>query len=244
MNKVYLIGAGTGGVDLLTLKAFKILQNQAEVVVYDRLISMDIIDIINPAAEKIFAGKEPDFHYMQQGDINLLLVTKAKLGKCVVRLKGGDPFIFGRGGEEIEILKQHNISVEVIPGISAAQSAAANFLIPLTYRNIADGVIYLSGHNYKDEMPNLDYKFLAQTKNTIVIYMGIKNSAIIAEQMIKNGANKFLDCAVIQNIGLDLERKIYSNLVNLSADIVKNNITNPAIIIIGDVVKKSREFLL
>lgn len=239
--KVFLVGAGSGGVGLLTVKAKDLLE-KAEVVVHDRLVSPDIMAVINPKAEKIFAGKEPDLHHMKQEDINQVLVDKAKAGKLVVRLKGGDPFIFGRGGEEIEFLEKNGIKAEVIPGISAAQAAAAELQIPLTFRGEADGVIYLSGHNYEDNDPELDYTHLAKTNCTIVIYMGIKNSGIIAENLIKKGADKNLPCAVIQNIGSENQRYIFSDLKNLSADIAKNSISNPAIIIIGSVVKKSREF--
>ncbi len=239
-NKVFLIGAGAGGLDLLTLKAYEILKNQAEIVVYDRLISQDIIDIINPAAEKIFAGKEPDFHHKTQDEINSILVEKFKLGKCVVRLKGGDPFIFGRGGEEIEALREHDIEVEIVTGVSAAQAVAAKYQIPLTYRRVSDGVIYISGHNYKDEIPNLDYEYLAKTNNTIVVYMGVKNADTITQNLIKFGKKVETEVAVIQNFGNAVEEKfLKTTLAKLSLDIEKNSIKSPAIIIIGEVVKKS-----
>lgn len=241
-EKIYLVGAGAGGIDNLTVKAYKLIYEDADVVIYDRLISEDIISIIKPDAEKIFAGKEPDKHHKTQEEINDLIVESAKQGKIVVRLKGGDPFIFGRGGEELEFLKEHGLTAEVIPGISAAQLAATKFKIPTTFRKLADGVIYISGHNYKNEIPNLDYEYLAKTNNTIVIYMGVGNSNIIAEKLIENGANLHLPVAVIQEVGMENERVIYSNLQNLSTDIKANDIKNPAIIIIGKVVKKSLDF--
>lgn len=240
--KVYLVGAGAGGLENLTIKAYKLITKEADVVIYDRLISDDILAEINPNAEKIFAGKEPDLHHKTQDEINDLIVESANRGKIVVRLKGGDPFIFGRGGEEIEFLKQNNIESEVIPGISAAQLVASKFKIPTTFRKLADGVIYISGHNYKNEIPDLDYEYLAKTNNTIVIYMGVGNSEIISQKLIENGADENLSVAVIQEVGMKNEKVIYSNLQNLSIDIKSQNISNPAIIIIGEVVKKSLEF--
>jgi len=241
MKKVYIIGAGAGGIGLLTISAKEFLE-KADVVVHDRLISPDIIALINHDAEKIFAGKEPDLHHMKQEDINQVLVDKVKQGKLVVRLKGGDPFIFGRGGEEIKFLAQNGISTEVIPGISAAQAAATTLQIPLTFRGEADGVIYLSGHNYEDKEPELDYAHLAKTKCTIVFYMAIKNIGAIAANFIKHGADEKLECAVIQNISSKNQKHIFSNLKNIEADIISNSISNPAIIIIGSVVKKSLGF--
>lgn len=238
-KQVYIVGAGPGNKDLLTLKAYKIITEKAEVVIYDRLISDDIIDLINPDAEKIFAGKEPDRHHMTQDQINDVMVKKAKEGKTVLRLKGGDPFIFGRGGEETEILKEHDIEYEAIPGITAASAASAQVSLPLTYRKISDGVIFISGHAYDNNPPDLDWRFLADTKNTIVLYMGMGNIDIIAEKLMEYGKDSNTPCAVIQNAGLKNSDSITTCLSDIYDDIKVASLSNPAIIIIGEVVNKS-----
>ena len=241
LNKVYIVGAGPGDVGLLTLKAKKLLTDYADVVIHDRLISKDILKLIPKKVEKIFAGKEPDLHHMKQEDINSVLVKKAKAGKKVVRLKGGDPFIFGRGGEEIEYLKKNKIKFEVVPGITSAIGAAAESLLPLTYRAVSDGVIFISGHNYEDTTPKLEYKFLAKTNSTIVIYMGVKNIGIIAKKLIENGKSAKTPCLVVSEATNKGAKKLYSDLKSLPVKMKKSAIKNPALIYIGDVVKISQE---
>jgi len=238
-GKVYIVGAGAGGKDFLTLKAFEVISKQADLVIYDKLISEDIIDAINPKAQKVFAGKEPKLHHMTQDEINTAIIDFAKQGKTVARLKGGDPFIFGRGGEEIEELRDHNIKYEIIPGVTAANIAACEYEIPLTYRKLAEGAIFISGHAYNDEIPNLDWQHLTHTNNTIVIYMGIGNIGEISEHLIKAGMNKNKPACAIQNAGSDASKFVKSSIVNLASNIQKNNLKNPAIIIIGEVVNKS-----
>lgn len=240
-HKVYIIGAGAGTKEHLILKAYQLLNSYPDVVIYDRLISQDIIDLIPPKAEKIFAGKEPDLHHKTQDEINELIISYAKQGKKVIRLKGGDPFIFGRGGEECQKLKENGIEFEVIPGISAANLSASLLNIPLTYRGIADGVIYLSGHSYNDEPPKIDYEFLAKGKNTIVLYMSVGNIKPISEELLKHKMKAETEVCVASNAGSSEQKHLYSNLKNIVSDIEKNNIKNPAIIVIGDVVKISRE---
>lgn len=239
--KVYIIGAGAGNKNYLTLKAYQLLTTYPDVVIYDRLIAQDIIDIIPEKATKIFAGKEPDLHHKTQDEINDEIVIQAKKGKKVIRLKGGDPFIFGRGGEECQKLRENNIDFEVIPGISAANLSASLLNIPLTYRNVADGVIYLSGHSYNDEVPKIDYEFLAKGRNTIVLYMSVSNISIISKALLEKGMGSRTEACVISNAGSENQKHIYSDLENIAQDIEKNNIKNPAIIVIGNVVKISRE---
>ncbi|MDX1949594.1 MAG: uroporphyrinogen-III C-methyltransferase [Rickettsiales bacterium] len=238
-HKVYIIGAGAGSKDYLTLKAFEILTSYPDVVIYDRLISEDVINLIPPNVEKIFAGKEPKFHHMKQGEINNEIINQVNLGKKVIRLKGGDPFIFGRGGEEILELKNANIEFEVIAGISAANLSASRFNIPLTFREISDGVIYLSGHSYDDNPPKIDYAYLAKASVTIVLYMSVGNIKIIAENFMQAGMDKNKNVAAVQSASLKEEKIIYGNISNIAQKIIESNISNPAIIIIGDVVKIS-----
>ncbi len=240
MRKVYIIGAGPGDPELLTVKAKKLLTEYAEVVVHDRLISAEILNLIPKNVERIFAGKEPELHYMKQEDINIELVNHARAGKKVVRLKGGDPFIFGRGGEEAEYLKENNIDHEIVPGITAAMGGAAEYLIPLTYRGVADGAILITGHNCKDEIPALDYEYLAKTNNTIVIYMGIKNIGIITAKLIESGKNPETPACAVFNATYESSGIIYSTLAVLAQEIKASGRANPAVIYIGDVVKISQ----
>ncbi len=239
IHKAYLIGAGAGKAELLTLKAHKLLTTYPDVVIYDRLIAKDIIKLIPKKCLKIFAGKEPKLHYMKQDEINNEIIKYAKQGKKVIILKGGDPFIFGRGGEEIEKLKKAKIPFEVIPGITAASVAASALNIPLTYRGTSDGVIFLSGHSYENNVPDLDYKSLAKGDNTIVLYMAVGNIEVITKQLLKAGADKKTAACIVASAGHKEQKSLYSNLQNLSKDIKRSGISNPAIIIIGDVVKIS-----
>ncbi len=245
-NKVYIIGAGPGDVGLLTCKARELLNSYAEVVVHDRLISKEILDIIPAKVEKIFAGKEPDNHIMKQEEINNVLVEKAKSGKKVVRLKGGDPFIFGRGGEEAETLKAAAIDFEVVPGISAAIGAAAENLLPLTYRNLAEGVMFITGHiqgEGENGVPQLEYELLAKTKATIALYMAVKNIGVIAEKLIAAGKPKTTPCLVVSNATTGEVKKLYAKLGDIADKMTENGIKNPAIIYIGDVVKISQNLV-
>ena len=246
LHKVYIVGAGPGNPDMLTVKAHKLITNWAEIIVHDKLISPEILQLIPQSVERIFAGKEPQNHIMKQEEINDVLVAKAKQGKKVLRLKGGDPFIFGRGGEEAEFIKQHGLQFEFVPGITTANGAAAENAIPITYRGKAEGVVMVTGHNYKDEygndcQPNLDYKFLASTNYTIVIYMGVKNIGIIAQNLISNGKSQETPCYIIHQATNNDSKKLVCNLSDISEKIAENNISNPAIIYIGDVVNISQE---
>lgn len=241
-GKVYIVGAGCGDPELLTVKAKRILEEETEVLIYDRLVSKEIVALVPDGTKMVFAGKEPHKHHMTQDEINASLILHAEKGKKVVRLKGGDPFIFGRGGEEILDLSMHGIDFEVIPAISASIGAAAESLVPLTYRQIADGVIFVSGHSYiEGKPPALDYKSLAIGKNTIVIYMGVAHIREISEELIKAGMNVETPCFAVQNATMETAKNIYSTLDDFANDIEDNNIKNPAIIIIGEVVNKSRE---
>ncbi|KHD26905.1 uroporphyrin-III methyltransferase [Vibrio caribbeanicus] len=228
---VSLVGAGPGDPDLLTVKGYRVIQ-QADVVVYDRLVSAEILALANCAAEMIYVGKKLDFHCVPQDQINQLLVEKAQEGKRVVRLKGGDSFIFGRGGEELEELAQHGISFEVVPGITAAAGATAYAGIPLTHRDHAQSVQFITGHVQKDGR-EIEWHSLAQSNNTLVFYMGLKQSGYITEKLLETGLDAELSCAIIEN-GTRREQRVFTgplkDLPNMAKDAV-----SPALIVVGSV---------
>jgi uroporphyrin-III C-methyltransferase len=240
LHKVYIVGAGPGDPDLLTVKAANLLKNYPDVVIRDRLISDEIIALIKPDAEIIYAGKEPDFHHMNQEQINSAIVGNTLEGKKVLRLKGGDPFIFGRGGEEIEELQSNNLEYEIVPGVTACLSAASIGSVPLTYRSVSDGVYIVSGHNYQGEEPSLDYKALAEGRNTIVLYMAVKNFGIIIKRLIENGLKPETPFYAIQNASMKDEKFCKGIISEGEAILEQSKITNPAVIIIGKVAKKTQ----
>ena len=185
-GRVYLVGAGPGDPELLTLRAVRLLQ-QTDVIVYDHLVSSAVLDFVSPSAERIYAGKRRNEHTMRQEQINALLIKLAQQGKQVVRLKGGDPFVFGRGGEEAFFLLRRGIQVEVVPGVTAALGCAAAALIPLTHRGLARSVRFLTGHCRADEPLELDWDGLADPETTLVIYMGLAQIGEIAGRLIAHG---------------------------------------------------------
>lgn len=239
-GKVYIVGAGAGGLDYLTVKAHRLISKEADIVIYDRLVSEEILSEINDSAERIFAGKEPKLHHMTQEQINEAIVDYSLKGKIVVRLKGGDPMLFARGGEEIEALRKNDIEYELVPGISAAFAFAAELEVPLTYRGVADGVIFISGHSYNDEAPKLDWEFLSKGDNTIVIYMGVGNIEIISKKLIEHGMAADTPVMVAQDVGSEKSKSLITELSKVAEEIRQNSITNPAIIAMGEVVNKSR----
>lgn len=233
-GEVYLIGAGPGAADLLTFRALRLLQ-QADVVVYDRLVSPEIIDLARRDAEKIYVGKQRQIHTLAQISINQLLADLAKSGKRVARLKGGDPFIFGRGGEEIETLMEQGIHFQVVPGITAASGCASYAGIPLTHRDYAQSCIFVTGH-LKNDSVNLNWTQLALPNQTVIIYMGLVGLDLICQSLISHGSPSNLPIALVQQGTTDNQKVVTGTLATLPALINNQEIKAPTIIIIGNVV--------
>jgi len=235
IGEVYLVGAGPGDPDLLTFRALRLMQ-MADVIVYDRLVALPILDLARRDAERIYVGKERDKHALSQENINQLLVRLAKEGKRVVRLKGGDPFIFGRGGEEIATLMENGVSFQVVPGITAASGCATYSGIPLTHRDYAQSVVFVTGH-LKDGSVDLNWKALAHPNQTIVFYMGLHGVAVLSEQLIKHGLPETTPVALVQQGTTQNQRVVVSDLKNLEATVKKEQVRPPTIIIVGKVVE-------
>ena len=233
-GKVWLIGAGRGDPDLLTVKAARLIA-KADALVYDHLVGEGIMDLARSDARLIYAGKEASKHTLPQGSINQLLVDLAREGLSVVRLKGGDPFIFGRGGEELETLVASDIPFEVIPGVTAAAGCAAYSGFPLTHRDHAQALTFVTGH-LKDGSVNLDWPALARPCHTIVFYMGIGAAAEICRQMISHGLPPTTPAAVVRNGTLPDQQTLLATLGTLPERINECEIKPPALIIVGSVV--------
>ncbi|CAL96167.1 uroporphyrinogen-III C-methyltransferase [Azoarcus olearius] len=231
---VYLVGAGPGDPELLTLRGARLVEG-ADVVVYDNLVSPAIIDLAPARAERIYVGKKAADHTLPQDEINQLLVKLAGEGKRVVRLKGGDPFIFGRGGEEMEVLVAAGVTVEVVPGVTAAAGIAAYAGIPLTHREHAQSVVFTTGF-LKDGALDLDWPMLARRGQTLVIYMGISRLAEICAQLVAHGLPATTPAGVIERGTTAAQRVVTADLMTLPARVTEAGIRPPALTIVGDVV--------
>lgn len=241
-GRVTLVGAGPGDPDLLTLRALRVLQD-ADVVVHDKLVDERILDYVRRDARRHYVGKSKSHHTMSQEAINQLLVAEAKAGHRVVRLKGGDPFMFGRGGEEVQVLRAACVPVDVVPGITAALGCGAATTIPVTHRDYANGVTFVTGHG-KDGEPDLDWQALARLRHTLVVYMGLSAAGTIARRLTDAGLSPDTPAALIEKGTRPDQKLITGTLATLAPLAAQHGLTGPAIIIIGDVVRLADPALL
>ena len=234
-GRVYIVGAGPGDPDLLSLRAFRLLQ-EADVIVYDRLVGPEILDYARRDAERVYVGKAKGAHAKSQAWINNALAQHAHAGKMVVRLKGGDPFVFGRGGEEVAHLRAHGVDAEVVPGITAATGCAAAAGIPLTERGVASGVTFVTGHGV-DGDSDVDWPSLARSSNTLVIYMGVSTASRIAAQLTGHGMRADMPVAIIENGTRADQRVVTGSLSQLTELVTVEGVVGPAVIVIGEVAR-------
>jgi uroporphyrin-III C-methyltransferase/precorrin-2 dehydrogenase/sirohydrochlorin ferrochelatase len=235
VGEVYLIGGGPGDPDLLTFRALRLMQ-KADVVVHDRLISKEVLELTRRDAERIYVGKERDNHSVPQDQINQLLVDLAKQGKRVCRLKGGDPFVFGRGGEEIETLTENGVNFQVVPAITAALGASAYAGIPLTHRDYSQAAVFVTGH-LKDGSMNLNWPALAQPNQTVVFYMGLKGLPVICASLMEHGLPAETPIALVQQATTPRQRVFTGTLGDMPERIANEEVKAPTLIIVGNVVK-------
>lgn len=233
-GQVYLVGAGPGDPELLTLRGARLVAG-ADVLVYDNLVSPAILEMAPAASERVYVGKKAADHTLPQDDINAMLVRLAQAGRRVVRLKGGDPFIFGRGGEEMEVLMQAGITVEVVPGVTAAAGVAAYAGIPLTHRDHAQSVVFTTGF-LRDGLLTLDWPMLARPSQTLVIYMGISRLGDICRQLVAHGLPATTPAAVIERGTTHAQRVVVGDLSSLADEVAAAGVRPPALTVVGGVV--------
>jgi uroporphyrin-III C-methyltransferase len=235
MRKAYIVGAGPGDPELITVKALRCIQN-ADVILYDRLVNPELLKEAKRDCHFIYCGKKPNYHTLQQETINHLLVKYTKQGKNVVRLKGGDPFVFGRGAEEVEALVKHGLPVEVVPGITAGVAAPAYAGIPITHRELGSSFAIVTGHKPKGKPADINWKSLATAVDTLAIYMGMTNLPYICEELMKHGKKADTPVAIIQQGTTSAQRTVTGTLSSIVGIVKKEEIENPAMIVVGEVV--------
>lgn len=234
--KIYLVGTGPGDPDLLTVKALRLLQN-SDVIVYDRLVSDEILQQIPAGVSRIYVGKKTGKHTVPQDEINALLLKLAESRRTIVRLKGGDPFVFGRGSEEAEYLARHGVAFEIIPGITSASACTTYAGIPLTHRGLAHGVQIITGHCRADLPLDLDWQSLADPEKTIVVYMGLANIAQICDRLMQAGLAADTPAAAIANGTTPRQVRVISRLSRLAQDTREKRLEAPVLFVIGQVVR-------
>lgn len=239
-GKVFLVGAGPGDHKLLTIRAQELLK-RADVVIYDRLVSKSILKLISKKAKKIYVGKELGRHELSQEKINELMISMALEGKKVVRLKGGDPFLFGRGGEEAEALADNDIDFEVVPGVTSALAAPAYAGIPLTHRNFSSSVAIVTGHQAEKSERVVNWSKLASAVDTIVILMGVERLESITNNLIEGGLSSNTPVAIIEWGTMKRQRNLTGKLGTIAEEAKKKNVKPPAVIVIGEVVNLGRK---
>jgi len=237
---VSLVGSGPGDPELLTLKALRLIQ-QADVVVFDRLVSAEIMTLVPQGVSQIPVGKSPGKHCVPQDQINDIIVGLARSGRRVVRLKGGDPYIFGRGGEEALVLREHGIAFEVVPGVTAAAGCSSYSGIPLTHRGLNHGVRFLTGHLQNGESLDVDWNKLADPDCTLVIYMGLANLQEICAELVHAGLPADMPAAAIHGGTTREQQKVISDLTHLPQSVAQAELKSPVTIIVGDVVSLSEQ---
>jgi uroporphyrin-III C-methyltransferase len=240
-GKVFIVGAGPGDPELLSIKAYKIIEN-ADVIIYDRLVSNLILQQIPEKIEKIFGGKKPSDHHLSQNHINKIIVEEARKGKIVVRLKGGDPLLFGRGGEEALMLRKAGIEFEIIPGISSALAVPTYAGIPLTHRGYSSSLTIITGHEDPTKSRNfVNWEKIGTITDTIVVLMGISRLKKIVKYLLKAGKHSKTPIAIIEHGTTTHQREIIGDLSNIIQKIEEYDVQAPAVIVIGDVVKLQKD---
>ena len=233
-GRVFLLGAGPGDPELITLKALRLIQS-SDVVVYDRLVSPEILDLIPARVERIDVGKMPNRHKVPQEQINRILLQQARSGARVVRLKGGDPNVFGRGAEEAEYLERHGVVVEMVPGVTAAAGCSASARVPLTFRGLASGVRFVTGHRKDNGDLDLNWDSLADPDTTLVVYMGVASLGVFRDKLIESGLPKDTPAVMIANGTTPRERVVRAQLGNLPERAAEVKLEPPVMTVIGRV---------
>lgn len=235
-GKVYLVGAGPGDPDLLTVKGLRYLQ-QADVVLYDRLVNTELLKHAKKNAQLIYCGKLPNYHTMKQETINHFLVKYAKKDLQVVRLKGGDPFVFGRGGEEAEACANNNVAFEIVPGITAGIAAPAYAGIPVTHRTLSKSFAFITGHQAGDELAEHQWLHLAKAVDTICVYMGVSQLPNIIDNLVTNGKAPETPIALVHWGTYGMQRTVSGTLATIEKKVKEGKVVNPSMIVIGEVVR-------